>query len=312
MTLTAQQLERRQQGVGASEVAAVLGLDPYRTPFDVWYSKVYPGERVQVQTDAMRRGHRLEPVVADMYAEAHPGVLLEVSDTCARRDAEWALATPDRIVLAPSGATGLLEIKTKRWHTARVWGETGTQDVPLLVVAQCQWQMWVVDRPWCDVALLIDGEEYREYHLERDDESIAAMVEEVARFWMFHVRNQIAPEMKGERVASYLAHRYQQRSAELALATPEAELLLQQLARVKSDRKLAELEEEHVTNLLKAEVGERRGITGAAGRFTWAEQAGGIDYKAAAESLGLTKEQAEAFRRPSFRAARFTATRGEG
>lgn len=312
MTLTTQQLQRRQQGIGASEVAAVLGLDPYRSPFDVWYAKVHPSEQMQqTQTAAMARGHRLEPVVADIYAEAHPDVTLVLGDTCAHPDADWALATPDRLVVTPTDA-GLLEIKSKRWHTARPWGESGTQDVPLLVVAQCQWQMFVINRAWCDVALLIDGEEYREYRLERDDESIAAMVEEVATFWTFHVRNQIPPELKGERVSAYLSQRFRQRSGELVPASPEAEMLLQQLARVKSDRKLLEAEEEHVTNLLRAEVGDRKGVTGLAGRFTWAEQAGGIDYKAAAEALGLTKEMAEQYRRPSFRAARFTPTRMEG
>jgi len=310
MTLTAEQQRIRAEGIGASEVGAVLGLDRYRTPFDIWYAKTHPSDQPQIQSAAMARGHRLEPVVADMYAELHAGVMLTMGDTIQHPDAAWALATPDRYVLTPNQANGLLEIKTKRWRTAQEWGESGTQDVPLIVVAQCQWQMFVVNRPWCDVAMLVDGEEYREYHLERDDESIAAMVDEVAKFWTFHVRNGIAPEMKGERVGAYLASRFRQQSGEIVPASDEAERRLMRLAGIKSEIKLLEAEEEHLGNLLKEEVGERKGIAGAAGRFTWSEQKGGIDYKGLAESLGATPALAETFRRPSFRAARFTPSQG--
>ena len=33
-------LEARRSGVGASEIAAILGLDPFRGPLDTWLSKV--------------------------------------------------------------------------------------------------------------------------------------------------------------------------------------------------------------------------------------------------------------------------------
>lgn len=312
MTLTAAQLTRRQQGLGASEIGAVLGLDPYRTPFDVWYAKVHPSEQSQVQTPAMARGHRLEPVVADMYAELHPGILLETGDTCQHPAHDWALATPDRLVLVPSQHNGLLEIKTKRQWTARGWGETGTQDVPLVVVAQVQWQLFVVDRPWADVALLIDGEEYREYHFERDDESIGAMVEAAQYFWAHHVLGQVAPELEGQRVASYLEQRFRQRSGELLSASEEAARWMWELDATNRAMKGLEADKERLTNRLKAAVGEAKGIVSEAGRFVWAEQKGGIDYKGLAESLGATAEQVEAYRRPSFRAARFTPAKGEG
>lgn len=311
MTLTTEQLTRRQRGIGASEIGAVLGLDPYRTPFDVWYAKVHPSEQPQIQTAAMQRGHRLEPIVADMYAEQHAGVRLETSDTVAHADAPWALATPDRLVLVPSQEHGLLEIKTKRQWTARSWGESGTQDVPLVVVAQVQWQLFVTGRPWCDVALLIDGEEYREYHFARDDESIGAMVEQAVHFWETHVLGQVPPALDGQRVTAYLEQRFRQRSNALVTASEDAARWLWELDATNRALKGLEADKERLTNYLKDAVGEAKGIVGEAGRFVWAEQKGGIDYKGLAESLGATAEQIEAFRRPSFRAARFTPANRE-
>ena len=57
--LTPEQLERRRSSIGASDVAAILGLDPYRTGLDIWLQKRGLAE-VQDQTEASLMGHLLD------------------------------------------------------------------------------------------------------------------------------------------------------------------------------------------------------------------------------------------------------------
>ena len=52
-------LKERQQGIGGSEVAAVLGLSKWSTPFDVWLEKTSPIENAPPNL-AMQLGTFLE------------------------------------------------------------------------------------------------------------------------------------------------------------------------------------------------------------------------------------------------------------
>ena len=154
MTLTAEQLALRQTGIGASEIAAVAGLDPHRTPLDVWMLKrglagPFAGN------EFTRWGDRLEAVIAGAYAEAR-GVLLDTRDTLRHAGEPWMLATPDRVVLDSAGAEErLLQVKNRGLRQADRWGEPGTDQVPDAVAAQCHWEMAVTGLALCDVAVLI-------------------------------------------------------------------------------------------------------------------------------------------------------------
>jgi putative phage-type endonuclease len=59
-------LAARRTGIGGSDIAAILGLSPWRTPLDVYRDKVDGAE--QPETEAMRWGRLLEDVIAREYA----------------------------------------------------------------------------------------------------------------------------------------------------------------------------------------------------------------------------------------------------
>ena len=60
-------LERRRRVIGASEIGAVIGVNPYMSKADVWLSKV---RGVQVEdNEHMRAGRLLETVILEMFTE---------------------------------------------------------------------------------------------------------------------------------------------------------------------------------------------------------------------------------------------------
>lgn len=311
MTLTVEQQAVRARGIGSSEIAAVLGVDPYRTPFDLWAlktGKVAP----PAEQEWHRRGHFLEPVIVDLYGARHPEAVFDHGATMVSAAHPFAVATPDRMVLAPgTGDQWILECKSKRGYLVQDWGESGTDAVPLHVVAQCQWQMLVTGMARVDVGLLIDGEEFREYRIGRDDETLAAMVDAGARFWAEHVQADVPPSpMDGHTVSDYLQARYRSYSDIVGAATPSADVAMERLVSVRQELKALEAEEDRLTLVLKAEVGDRKGIEGRYGRFIWTTRRGNPDYKRAAFDLGLTADQAEQYRAESFRVGRFTPVEG--
>lgn len=276
--LTTEQIALRRTGVGASEVAAVLGLDPYRTPFDVWAVKRgLTEERVSTPasgTPAERLGHLLEPVVADLYQMAHPAWVVRSAETVRHPVHEFALATPDRIVANHWDSEQvtdrhLLEIKTKSWRTARGFGAEGTDELPERILCQVQWQLAVVGCQRVDVAVLIDGRDYREYTVHADADLQATMLEQVGRFWREHVVAADPPELLGRSVADYLRDRFRLHSADVVPADEAAEAAMFRLVEVRAQLQGLALQEEELKNTLKLLIGTHKGVQGEAGRALW-------------------------------------------
>ena len=65
MTVTA--LDSRRQHLGGSTIAAAAGIDPYCSPIRLWLEMTGRVEREE--TEAMRMGQRLEPVIFDALAD---------------------------------------------------------------------------------------------------------------------------------------------------------------------------------------------------------------------------------------------------
>jgi len=175
-------LAARRKGIGASEIAAVLGISPWESPFSLYWRKVNGWDFGA--SAAMEWGNRLEPAIAAKFADNHPEFEIGPGELEANPIYPWMLATPDRYVWDIGRKTlnisGLLEMKTA--HSADGWGEDGTADIPVYYRAQAQWQMAVVDVEWVVVAVLIGGSDYREYPILRDRRDINVMVEAGRRF----------------------------------------------------------------------------------------------------------------------------------
>lgn len=94
-------LEARRQGVTASEIAILMGLSPYSSPYALYHQKlgILPPED---ETAAMERGKVLEPYIADKFAGMHPELTVEGDGRSlfAHPERPWQLATPDRLTRA--------------------------------------------------------------------------------------------------------------------------------------------------------------------------------------------------------------------
>jgi putative phage-type endonuclease len=201
-------LAERRAGIGGSDIAAILGLSPWRTAVDVWLDKTGQSEEVIGDPEAMRWGTLLEDVIAREYSERTEHSLQRVNRILRHPAHEWAIGNIDRAVVADGsrvrvsddggtllGAQGLLEVKTASAYKAGDWGRDGDDDaVPVHYQAQVMWYMGITGQPWCDVAALIGGQRLIVRRIERDGETIAAMLERAHDFWHRHVRTRQPPD----------------------------------------------------------------------------------------------------------------------
>lgn len=197
-------LEARNKGIGASEVAAVLGESKWATPLSVWSRKVGLS-KPKTETQAMQAGHYLEPAVTRWF-EDDTGLTCEDPGefTIFWHPDAPIFATPDRFIVQPSdtlfeelfatpcpGGKGLLEIKTTSAFNKEAWED----EPPLMYQLQVQAQMAATGCRWAVIVVLIGGNRMEWFYVKRHSELIQQIVPKLAHWWGKHVVNQIEPEV---------------------------------------------------------------------------------------------------------------------
>ena len=185
----------RAKYLGGSDIAAVLGISPWKTPLQLWQDKTTPAmpenhdpERLKV----LNRGKRLEPYILDMIRAEHGLEITAVNQRYIDASVPYFASEID----AEAGQLNI-EIKTVSPFKIKEWGEEGTDALPLHYVAQVQWGMGITKREQCDVFALI-GDDLRRYSVLADAELIAAMRDKAQAFWQQYVATLNPPPPAGE------------------------------------------------------------------------------------------------------------------
>lgn len=263
--LTKAQVKLRERGIGASEVGAILGVDPRTAPLDVYARKVglAPAEDSANEPQYVRMGRRLEGVLLDEYEFVLGVAVRRRVGTLAHPSVPWALCSPDGLTepRADVGPHGV-ECKQRHWGQLQGWGPAGSGEVPPAVWAQCGWSMFVVDAPRWDVVAFLGGE-FRVYHVDRDRELEAKVVEKVGEFWHQHIEKRQPPSLTADPEAGrrYLSALFPRQLTEDVLpATPEQVKLLRDYQRARELRDQYKDEAARIEVELLAAIGEHKGI----------------------------------------------------
>lgn len=197
--------ELRRKGITASEIAIVMGISPYGSPFSLYWQKV--NDWRWEGNDLTSAGRHLEDAIADWWmAERDPLENLQAqwAGLYAHPDRPWQLATPDRLLYLSCAACGgsglsgpedveygplgcrecdlagyvgdpvaLLECK---WvaYSWDGWGEPGTDEVPVHYRAQGLWQLDTLGVDEVHFAALGPGG-FRSYLVRRDEADLELM-----------------------------------------------------------------------------------------------------------------------------------------
>lgn len=262
MSLSAEQLAQRKEGITATDIAAIVGLHPYRSPIDVYCDKHGIGVPF-VGNERTKWGHILEIPIREDYAERH-GVRVEVPGTLDHPSLAWAKATPDGICYVPRRSVPVngLEIKTHSFRAADQYGDPGTDQVPPHELVQCAWNMFVSGLERWDLVAFIDGQP-QEYSITRDDDLIEMLRDNAERFLVDHIRKDVPPDPDGsESYTKYLSTTYPQKSKDLLSLDdkPEARRTVAELRAARAEFDRYETLTEILTQNLKAVCGAHAGL----------------------------------------------------
>lgn len=186
-----QWLQERQNGVGGSDVAAIMGLSPWKAPYTLWAEKTGRVKPEDISgKEAVAMGTELESDVVAMYKRRNPEARVQVVNAIAQSiKRPWARASVDGLTSDPKLGVGVLEIKTG--GSEKAW-EHG---VPLYYQTQVQHYLSVTGYAFADVAALVGdhGLHYHQIRIMRDAEDIAAIDEAVDVFWLDCVKGDKVP-----------------------------------------------------------------------------------------------------------------------
>ena len=179
MPITKLELQERNKGLGSSDLAAVLGLDPWRSAEDVRLEKL--GRLIdKPASDVMNAGNWLEGGVLAFAAErlgeidTHPGTKAVEGTPIVVNTDGLLLATGEPI-----------EVKTAKLFgpSKEEWGDEGTDQVPSRVIIQATAHMMAWDRPLCHVPVLIGGRGFIMFQIPRNIQIVDIIRTKAAEFW---------------------------------------------------------------------------------------------------------------------------------
>ena len=182
-------LAGRKKGIGGSDVAAILGFSPYKSPYQLWLDKTGRSERKESQNESAHFGNLLEDVVAKEFSRRSGVKVQRVTQQLSLENIgePWAIGNIDRAVVNPEIAGRVffkdgklttdqgLECKTASEYLSKLFGEEGTDQIPDYYLTQCLWYMKLTGFQVWHLAVLIGGNKFRMYRIERDDDLIESI-----------------------------------------------------------------------------------------------------------------------------------------
>lgn len=186
-------LKHRESGIGSSEVATIVGLNPWETPYQLWRRKLGI-DPPQEESFAMKAGHYLEDAVAQFWHDetgqdiikASAGDWLIVND-----EKPFLRVSPDRTYWLSNmphsnGNKGILECKTTQ-------KSIDADDLPKHWFCQVQYQLGVAEMQQGSLAWLCAGREFGYKDLTFVPDFYGWLVEEVERFWKDNIEGKQEP-----------------------------------------------------------------------------------------------------------------------
>lgn len=198
----------RRTGIGGSDAAAAVGLNPYMSALELWLEKTgradgLPRPSPDDTTSPTYWGTLLEPIVSASYTKQTGNRVRRINAVLRHPTIPWMLANLDREIVGVPDVQ-ILECKTAGEFGSRLWRE----GVPEYVQLQVQHQLAVTGKQAAHVAVLLCGQALEVHRIERDDGLIGRLIELEARFWQFVQSDTPPPADGSESAERALRHLY--------------------------------------------------------------------------------------------------------
>ena len=191
---TEEWLQWRRSGIGASDVACVVGESPWGSNLKLWAIKTGLAKEESNDSEDMYWRHKMESPILDRYLENHPECKLEARSPCFQRsDVQFMLASLDAIT---SDSFGNINTEIKTAASEDGWIDNdGEPTIPSHYMCQALWQMMVTGIQRTRFAVLISGfnKKYFEREIAYDDNAAQVLFNSASFFWTGVAENTPPP-----------------------------------------------------------------------------------------------------------------------
>lgn len=249
-----QEYRRKQKGIGGSDVATILGLNPYKSAFTLWLEKTGQIEPPDINNEYMEWGNILEPVIREKFKKETGFKVFQNNFVLQHDKYDFMIANVDGEVIDPAygGKRGVLEIKTANERMKNDW----LNGPPNHYMLQIQHYIATLEYDYAYCAVLIGGNHFKYFKIERDDYVIDKIISAEAEFVRL-VEERIAPEISGHLADSeWLAKAYPNAIDEEAELSPELEALAIKYDSIQQEIKALQHEGDYIKNRIKLEAKE--------------------------------------------------------
>lgn len=246
-------LAYRQSGLGGSDIGSILGFNKWKSPMQVYLEKI--GEHNEdINSEAAYWGNELEDLVAREYSKRTGYRVRRHNFLLQHPQYPFLQANVDRIIIDKERGNGVLECKTANEYTKKYWED---DEVPPSYYLQVQHYLGVTGLKWGAIAVLIGGQDFRIYPIERDEEIIETIIKEATFFWNEYVEQKKMPPADGSKATSDFLNNLYPETKENDIALPtDALALIEQYEQAKEQAAYFDEVKKEAENKLKALLGE--------------------------------------------------------
>lgn len=259
-------IKERQKGIGGSDVGAIMGVNKYKSVFEVYMDKIEIIEDAvesinhkslyENKSESAYWGETLKEVNAKEYTVRTGKKVRKENKVLIDSEYDFMRANIDRKVI---GENSILMCKTSSTFLAK---EYEGEEIPASFILQCQHNMRVSGTSKCYIASLIGGQKFVIKEIERDDELINMIIEKEKDFWYNHVLKKVPPLIDGSFGAKkYIESKYKNSEIGLEIALPEDYMnMIQEYTNIKEnihnlDQQLKQIENSIKDEMKSAEIG---------------------------------------------------------
>lgn len=262
-------LEARALGIGGSDAAVIMGMNPYKFPYQLWLEKTGQAEAPDLSGNQyVYWGTRNESNIADWFQE-ETGKKVKRLGTLRSKEYPFMLANVDRTVV---GENAGLEIKTAGVRQYRKWKD---DEIPDAYYCQCLHYMAVTGAAYWYIAVLLGGNEAKWKRIERNEEDIQHLIMAETGFWKL-VETRTPPPVDGsDSCAAALSAQYKGGDPNYSIILPPD--IDGVIASLEDDKAIMDALKKQITekeNRLKALLGNAEEGATDHYRVLWKTQAG--------------------------------------
>ncbi len=245
-------LQTRTKGLGGSDASIVLGLNRWKTPFELWLEKTGQVIPESSQSEAAYWGTVMEDIVAKEFENRTGKKVRRRNATFQHPEYPFLIANVDRLVV---GEKAILECKTTSAYNTDEWKD---DEIPSPYIVQVQHYLGVLGPEYekAYIAVLIGGQKFVWKEIERDDELIDMIFQAERHFWHEHVEKNVPPALDGSSAAEqFLKERYEEVDPEKTIDLKyEFKEKIEELLSLKETIKELEKQARSIENRIKYEL----------------------------------------------------------